>query len=199
MTNSFPKKTFDKNRKFGKQDHGPRRNERIRVAEIRVIGPDGKQLGVMDTRIALQQAKSLGLDLVEISPNSNPPVCRICDYGKFKYEEEKKNKNHQKSAASKVKELKFRPSVDVGDYQTKISHGREFLQKGSKLKLTLMFRGREMAYQELGFEVINRAINDLQEFGTLDSPAKLTGRNITTTMSPRSTKAIVKNPTDNAE
>jgi translation initiation factor IF-3 len=139
----------------------------------------------MDSRDALQRAKALGLDLVEVAASVVPPVCRILDYGKYKYDEGKKSKGQQKSNASRFKEVKFRPSVDVGDYETKIRRGREFLADGFKLKLSLMFRGREMAHQELGFQVIQRAIQDLQDCGSLDVPPRLAGRNISAMLTPR--------------
>lgn len=191
MTNPIKKSSF--NRKFDRNSHdrGPRRNERIRVPEVRVIDPNGNQLGIMDTREALAYARSLKLDLIEVAASSNPPVCRILDYGRFKYEEGKKTKGQQKSNAVKVKEIKFHPNVDVGDYDTKIRRGKEFLQSGCKVKISLMFRGREMAYQDLGFKVVQRAINDLQEDGSLDSPAKMSGRTITASLSPR-TKVVKK-------
>ncbi len=164
-------------------DRGPRKNERIRVPEIRVIAPDGRNLGVMQTRDALQLAKEAGLDLLEISPNARPPVCRILDYGKYKYEQSKKDKDkdhHQQ----KLKEVKFRVRVDQHDYMTKIRHAEEFLDKGSKVKLTLMFRGREMEHTDLGFEVIRRAVVDLDHIAHPDNEPRLAGRNITMTVSP---------------
>lgn len=186
MTNSFPKRPFIRDRKYDRNynDRGPRRNERIRVPEIRVIGPDGTQLGIMKTAVALAKAKAVGLDLVEISANSNPPVCRILDYGKYKYEEDKKSKGQQKSNGLKIKEVKFHPNVDVGDFETKVRRCRTFLDSGYKVKLSLLFRGREMAYQDLGFQIMHKAINSLQESGTLDAPAKMAGRMISATVSP---------------
>ncbi|MDR2677192.1 MAG: translation initiation factor IF-3 [Puniceicoccales bacterium] len=194
MTNFTPQRSFkkpeDSGRRFvrGRVDRGPRCDERIRVPEVRVIGPAGEQLGVMDTREALALAKSHGLNLVEVAAMSMPPVCKIVDYGKHRYLEAKKTKGHVKPNAAKYKELKFRPNVDVGDYSTKIRQGVEFLQKGMKLKLTLMFRGREMAHQEIGHEVVLRAIDDLQQFGVLETPPKLSGRIITATLSPRAAR-----------
>lgn len=138
----------------------------------------------MKTAVALAKAKSVGLDLVEISSNSNPPVCRILDYGKYKYEEDKKSKGQQKPNASKIKEVKFHPNVDVGDFETKVRRCRGFLESGYKVKLSLLFRGREMAYQDLGFQIMHRAINSLAENGSLDAPAKMAGRMISATVSP---------------
>jgi translation initiation factor IF-3 len=197
MTNFTPQRPFRKpgegGRRFvrGRVDRGPRCDDRIRVPEVRVIGPAGEQLGVMDTREALAFAKSHGLNLVEVAAMSSPPVCKIVDYGKYRYLEAKKTKGHVKPNAAKYKELKFRPNVDIGDYTTKIRQGIEFLQKGMKLKLTLMFRGREMAHQEVGHEVVQRAINDLQQLGALEMPPKLSGRIIIATLSPR----VAKPPT----
>lgn len=165
---------------------GPRKNERIRVPEIRVIGPDGQNLGLMKTRDAQDLAKQVGLDLVEISPNARPPVCRILDFGKYRYEQSKKDKDSKQktSTQQKMKEVKFRVRIDQHDYITKLRHAEEFLDKGAKVKLTLMFRGREMEHTELGHDVIRRALEDLAHIGHADSTPRLAGRNITTTMSP---------------
>lgn len=148
-----------------------------------MIAPDGRNLGIMQTRDALELAKGAGLDLLEISPSARPPVCRILDYGKYKYEQSKKDKDnahHQQ----RLKEVKFRVRVDQHDYMTKIRHAEQFLDKGSKVKLTLMFRGREMEHTELGFEVIRRAIEDLNHIAHPDNEPRLAGRNITMTVSP---------------
>ncbi|GAB4281151.1 MAG TPA: translation initiation factor IF-3 [Opitutae bacterium] len=168
-------------RKFNSPKH--RKNERIRVPEIRVIGPDGQQIGILATSEALALAKKCGLDLVEISPTARPPVCRILDYGKFMYEQSKKSKD-SKSASTKLKEIKFRTHIDDHDYEFKVRHAEEFLGKGNKLKLTLMFRGRELQRTELGFEIIKRAIADLEGMGTADNEPKLVGRNIIVTLTP---------------
>jgi len=155
------------------------------VPEIRVIGPDGKQVGVMKTREALDLAKQAGLDLLEVSPNARPPVCRILDYGKYMYEQSKREKDSKKAqSASRLKEVKFRVRIEEHDYITKLRHAEEFLSKGSKLKLTLMFRGREMQHPDLGFDVVNRAVKDLEHIGQADNAPKQVGRNITMTMSP---------------
>jgi translation initiation factor IF-3 len=160
-----------------------RKNDRIRVAEVRVIGPDGKQIGVIQTRDALELAKKYGLDLVEVSPATRPPVCRILDFGKFMYEQSKKTKEN-KSTSTKLKEIKFRVRIDQHDYMTKIKQAEAFLGKGNKLKLSLMFRGREMEYKELGFETVKRAVADLTHIGTPDVEPRIVGRNINVTMSP---------------
>ncbi|MGE9296531.1 MAG: translation initiation factor IF-3, partial [Puniceicoccales bacterium] len=141
------------------------------MPEIRVIGPDGKQVGVMKTREALDLAKQAGFDLVEVSPNARPPVCRILDYGKYMYEQSKREKDSKKSqTASRLKEVKFRVRIEEHDYITKLRRAEQFLSKGSKLKVTLMFRGREMQHPELGFDVVKRAIKDLEHIALADSP-----------------------------
>tara|TARA_B100001248_G_scaffold262063_1_gene255886 strand:+ start:128 stop:742 length:615 start_codon:yes stop_codon:yes gene_type:complete len=161
-----------------------RKNERIRVPEVRVIDADGKQVGVISTKDAIQLAKSQGLDLVEVSSTSRPPVCRVLDFGKYKYDQSKKSKS-SKPSSQKLKEVKFRLNTDQHDYMTKIRHAEEFLHKGNKLKLTLTFRGRrEQEHTSRGFETINRAISDLESMGTPDATPKLIGRNITLTISP---------------
>lgn len=169
--------------RFSRQPRGPRRNDRIRVPEVRVIGPDGKQVGVMNTRDALALAQKAGLDLIEISPSARPPVCRVLDYGKYMYEQSKKDKD-KKSSVTKMKEVKFRVRIDQHDFITKLRRAEEFLDKGAKLKLTLSFRGREMQHTELGFVVMKNAIEGLAHIGQADSQPRLVGRNITFTMSP---------------
>ena len=160
-----------------------RRNERIRAPEVRVIGPDGKQLGVMHPREALTIAKRAGLDLVEVSATAKPPVCRILDYGKYQYEQSKKQKE-SKSSSQKIKEIKLRVRIDTHDYMTKIRRAEEFLDKGNKLKVTLQFRGREMEHKDLGFEKVKQAIEDLAHIGTADMEPKLVGRSVSVVMSP---------------
>lgn len=162
-----------------------RKNERIRAREIRVIGPDSKQIGVMSPAEALTIAKNAGLDLVEISPSARPPVCRILDFGKYMYEQSKKDKeSKQKKSTGKVKEVKFRVRIETHDFMFKIKHAEEFLGKGNKVKLTLMFRGREMEHKDLGFETINRAVKELEHIGHRDSEPRLSGRMISTMLSP---------------
>ncbi len=162
-----------------------RKNERIRAREIRVIGPDSKQIGIMPPREALAMARQLGLDLVEISASARPPVCRILDFGKYTYQQSKKGKDAKaKKTKNKVKEVKFRVRIEDHDYFTKIKHAEEFLGKGNKVKLTLMFRGRENEHKDLGFETIARAVGDLDHIGHQDSEARLAGRFINTMVSP---------------
>ncbi len=154
-----------------------RRNHRIKAEQIRVISPEGKQLGVLATGKALQLAQQFDLDLVEVAPNVTPPVCRIMDFGKYMYEESKKH-SHVRTTASKIKEIEFSVRIEHNDFLTKLRHAEEFLDHGNKVKLRLKFRGREMARTEMGFEVINRALTELATMGHLDGAPKLTGRNI---------------------
>jgi translation initiation factor IF-3 len=160
-----------------------RKNDKIRSREIRVIGADGKMLGVMTPAEAMREALAVGLDLVEVSPTAKPPVCRILDFGKYKYELSKKQKD-SKTASSKVKEIKFRVSIELHDYETKLRRAEKFLCSNFKVKLTLSFRGREMEHKDLGFDRIKQAVLDLGGVGSQDSEPKLVGRNITTVVSP---------------
>ncbi|EDY84995.1 translation initiation factor IF-3, C-terminal domain, putative [Verrucomicrobiia bacterium DG1235] len=148
-----------------------------------MVGPDGKQFGIMDTKEALEIALSGGLDLVEVAAQARPPVCRIMDFGKYVYEQQKKSKD-SKATSSKTKEVKFRPRVEQHDYETKLRRAELFLSKGNKLKLTLSFRGREMSHTEIGFETIRRAIVDLETMGHADNQPRLVGRNINVMVSP---------------
>ena len=161
-----------------------RKNEKIRAREIRVIDPEGQQLGIMDRDQAMDLAKRYGLDLVEIAATAKPPVCRILDFGKYMYEQSKKNKESKHSSSSKIKEVKFRVRTEQHDYETKMRRGEEFLYKGNKLKVTLMYRGRENEHKELGLEVLMRVIEDLAHIGSADMQPKITGRVATFTMSP---------------
>ncbi|MEX1111757.1 MAG: translation initiation factor IF-3 [Chthoniobacterales bacterium] len=159
-------------------------NHRIRAREVRVInGSTGEQLGVLKLPDALRKAEELGLDLVEVAASANPPVCRIVDFGKYRYELAKQEKD-KKSHAGKVKEVKFRVNIDNHDYLTKIRHAEEFLDKGNKLKVQLQFRGRQMAHQELGMAVVLRVKEDLATMGNVDMEPKLVGRAINMVMSP---------------
>ncbi len=159
-------------------------NHRIRAREVRVInGATNEQLGVLKLSDALRKAEELGLDLVEVAATANPPVCRIVDFGKYRYELAKQEKD-KKSHAGKVKEVKFRVNIDSHDYLTKIRHAEEFLDKGNKLKVQLQFRGRQMAHQELGMAVVLRVKEDLATMGNVDMEPKLVGRAINMVMSP---------------
>lgn len=151
---------------------------------MRVInGVNNEQIGVMRLDEALRQARSMGLDLIEISPNAQPPVCRIVDFGKFRYDLAKQEKE-KRHTAGKVKEVKFRVNIDEHDYLTKIRHAEEFLDKGNKVKIHLQFRGREMAHQELGMQVVKRVKEDLATMGHVDMEPKLVGKAIGMTLSP---------------
>lgn len=148
-----------------------------------IIASTSEQLGVLKLQDALRKAQSLGLDLVEVAPNANPPVCRIVDFGKFRYEVAKQEKD-KKQSASKLKELKFRVNIDEHDYMTKIRRGEQFLDKGNKLKIQLQFRGREMAHKDLGEAVMRRVRDDLAGMAVVEMPAKQVGKSINMTLSP---------------
>ena len=159
-------------------------NHRIRAREVRVINAaTNEQLGVMKLQDALRKAGELGLDLVEVAANAVPPVCRIVDFGKYRYEMAKQDKE-KKSHAGKVKEVKFRVNIDNHDYLTKIRHAEEFLDKGNKVKVQLQFRGRQMAHQDLGMAVVLRVKEDLATMGHVDMEPKLVGRAINMVLSP---------------
>src|SRR5476649_1942700 len=160
-----------------------RRNMRIKSPQVRVISPEGRQLGVMDTPKAIALALQFNLDLVEVAAAATPPVCRIMDFGKYVYEEQKKT-SHVKSTASKIKEIEFTVRIEQNDFNTKLRHAEEFLNHGNKVKLRLKFRGREMAHTELGFEVMKKAVVDLAGMGHPDADPKLIGRNIHVMLTP---------------
>lgn len=162
---------------------GLRRNERIRAAEVRVIGPEGTNLGVMSPRKALDLARKVGLDLIEVSSSTRPPVCRILDFGKFLYEESKKQKD-TKPAGSKLKEIKFRVSIDLHDFETKLRRAESFLDHGNKVKLSLQFYGRENEHRELGIKRLKLASEELKGVAVPDSEPKLVGRHVTQMLSP---------------
>src|SRR5438094_3151739 len=159
-------------------------NGRIRAREVRVIlGSSGEQLGVMKLPDALRKAQSIGLDLVEIAPTANPPVCKIVARGKFRYDISKHERD-RKPAGAKLKELKFRVNIDDHDYLTKIRHGEEFLDRGNKVRVQLQFRGREMAHQELGMQLMEKVRKDLAGMSQVETEPKITGRNLTMTLTP---------------
>ncbi len=165
---------------------GPRINERIKVPKVRLIGPDGDNHGVVDIETALKVAEQIGLDLVEISPNADPPVCKVLDFGKYKYELQKKaSAAKKKQKTQEVKEIKMRPNIDVHDYQTKMKAMSRFIEAGDKVKVTLRFRGREMAHQELGLELLKRVENDMAEIAKVESHPRLEGRQMTMVLVPR--------------
>ena len=161
-------------------------NNMIRVPEIRCIDQDGNQLGIIPTRQALTLAHEAGLDLVEIAATSRPPVCRIMDHGKFKYEQDKKKKEQKKKqTVTKLKEVKFHVNVGDHDYETKLRHAHEFLAGGDRVKVSLMFRGRENAHRELGFELMKRIVADCTEIATVEQEPKLMGRNVAMMLIPK--------------
>ena len=161
-------------------------NNKIRVPQIRCVAADGQQIGIITTREALAMAESQGLDLVEIAPTAQPPVCRIMDFGKYKYELEKKDKQSRKHHTNtRVKEIQLHPNVGDHDYETKVRHAREFLEEGHRVKVGLFFRGRENAHQEIGLAVMNRVIRDCQDIGMAEQPPKFLGRNIYMLLSPK--------------
>ena len=152
---------------------------------MRLIGPDGSQVGIRNTADALTLARELDLDLVEVAPLANPPVCRIMDYGKFRYEEAQKAKESRKKTSHvSVKEVKFRPKIGKGDFDTKVRHMHDFLSDGHKVKVTLQFRGREMAHPELGSRILDAVIEQLGPIAKVETMARLEGRNMTMVLSP---------------
>jgi translation initiation factor IF-3 len=164
-------------------DH--RVNERIRVDSIRLIDHEGNQRGVISTREALELARSLDLDLVEIAPTANPPVCRIMDYGKFKFDEAQKAKeSRRKTLNVGVKEMKYRPKIGPGDFDTKTRLVERFLTEGHKVKITIMFRGRESAHPELGAKILDRIVEKLTDIAKIESAPKLDGRNLIMVLGP---------------
>ena len=160
-------------------------NDRIRAREVRLIGPDGDQLGIKPVPEALRMARSLDLDLVEVAPGANPPVCRIMDYGKFRYEEAQKAKeSRRRSTQVSVKEVKFRPKIGKGDFDTKVRHLTGFLEEGHKVKVTLQFRGREMAHPELGARILDQVLEAVGPLAKVDNQARMEGRSMSMVLSP---------------
>jgi translation initiation factor IF-3 len=163
-----------------------RRNEEIEATEVRVIDSEGEQAGVMGIAPAIELAKDEGLDLVEVSPMADPPVCRIMDFGKYLFEQNKKNQSaKRKQKQVHVKEIKFRPGTDEGDYQIKLRKLIEFLEIGDKTKVTLRFRGREMAHKELGANLLARVRDDLEEYGSVEQMPQMEGRQMIMVIAPK--------------
>ena len=161
-------------------------NQRIRAEKIRLIGPDGEQLGITSAEEGIRRAQDAGLDLVEVAPQAKPPVCRVMDFSKYKYEQEKKEKEakkHQKR--TRIKEIKFRPKIEEHDYQVKLKHAERFLARGDKVKVTLMFRGREMAHQELGRHLVDRFIKDSVNVSQVEKGPITEGRFINLILAPK--------------
>jgi len=169
-----------------KKENQARLNEEINVPEVRLIGSDGEQIGVISTSKALQMAFDADLDLVEVAATAKPPVCRIMDYGKYLFEEGKKQQAAKKKQKQvQVKELKFRPGTDVGDYQVKLRNLVRFLEEGDRVKVTMRFRGREMAHQELGLQMLQRLETDVAEHGVVEQTAKLEGKQMVMVIAPK--------------
>jgi len=178
---------FPTTQNFSKDEH--RLNERIRVPQVRLIDDQGNQVGVVQTQDALRMAKEKGLDLMEVSPNSNPPVCKIIDYGKFKYEKKKKeNQAKKKQVVIKVKEMQFRPNIEEHDLEYKTNAIKGFLEEGDKVKITIMFRGREIAHSQQGFEILKKLAETLAEVAMIETPPKLEGKKLMMILAPGNSK-----------
>jgi translation initiation factor IF-3 len=161
-------------------------NRQIRISPVRVIAPDGSQLGILDVDVALARAQEEGLDLVEVAPTARPPVVRIMDYGKFKFEQAKQARlAKKKQHVILLKEVKYRPGIDDHDFDTKTRHARRFIEEGNKVKVTMMFRGRQVAHPELGKEVLDRVATELADIGKIETDAKLEGKNMTMILAPK--------------
>lgn len=163
-------------------------NEMIRARQVRVIDEEGNQLGIMDPREAVREAESRELDLVEVAPKADPPVCRIMDYGKYKYEMKRRQREARKNQHTvSVKEIKYRPKIDSHDFDYKTNHVREFLSEGNKVRVTIMFRGREVAHPEFGKEILAKVVEAVRDLGTVDQTPeqwRLEGRNMSMTLQP---------------
>lgn len=171
----------------------PRINHRIRSPELRVIDPEGEQLGILDLDDALDRAEEFGLDLVEVAPQARPPVCRIMDYGKYKYQQKKRSAEaRKKSSRVELKEVKLRPKTDKHDFNTKVRKARAFLEEGNKVKFTVMFRGREITHPEIAYDMMDKAADLLEEVAAIEQDAKMEGRNMTMMLTP-------SNPKDSSE
>jgi translation initiation factor IF-3 len=164
-------------------------DHRIRVPQVRVIGPEGEQLGILDTRDAQRRAQALGLNLVEVSPNAEPPVCKIIDYGKYKYEQAKLARDSKKNrTAQELKEVKFRPQIGDHDFTFKAKHTRDFLEEGHRVKLLVQFRGRQMVHPETGQAILDRVCRELSDVCSVVQASRMDGRNMSMTLGPRSQK-----------
>jgi translation initiation factor IF-3 len=164
-------------------------NRMITARELRVIGPEGEQLGILEKHNAIAAAEDLGLDLVEVAPNADPPVCRIMDYGKYKYEQSKKAQQAKKNQkVIHIKEIKIRPKTDMHDLETKAKHARRFLGEGNKLKITVRFRGREIVHIDRGKMVLDKLMELLDDVSVVEAPAKMEGRNLVMILAPEAGK-----------
>jgi translation initiation factor IF-3 len=170
-------------------DDGPRMNDQIRAEKVRVVDADGEMRGVMTVREGIALAEEYGLDLVEVSPNASPPVCKILDHGKYKYELQKKAAEaRKKQKVVDLKEIKLRPGIEKHDYEVKLRNARRFLEEGDKVKVTMRFRGREMSHQQIGMEVLKRFRDDLTDIGKVDMEPRFEGRQIMMIISPDGAK-----------
>ncbi|HLP78955.1 MAG TPA: translation initiation factor IF-3 [Candidatus Paceibacterota bacterium] len=193
MSRPFAPRSFSSSASF------VRVNGKIRAREVRVIAIDGKQLGILSLGDALNLARASGVDLVEIAPTANPPVCRVVDYGKYRYEQAKKEKESKKHQhASMVKEVQLSPRIDPHDLGVKTTHAIDFLCEDMKVKVTLKFRGREMAHTEFGFQVVKKFLEDISPYGHPDFPPKLIGKGINVMISPLPRNKRAKNPNQTA-
>ena len=194
MSRPFPSRNFSSSGSF------VRVNGKIRAREVRVIGVDGKQAGILSLAEALNLARASGVDLVEIAPTANPPVCRVVDYGKFRYEQAKKDKESKKHQhAGLVKEVQLSPRIDPHDLGVKTTHAIDFLCEDMKVKISLKFRGRENAHTEVGFEVIKKFLENIAPYGHPDFPPKLIGKGINVMISPLPRNKRARNPNQTAE
>lgn len=160
-------------------------NQQIRISPVRVIDPDGNQIGILPVEKALEKAEEFGLDLVEVAPMARPPVCRIMDYGKFRYEEQRKSREARKKQHKvDLKEVKMRPGIEDHDFEFKVRHARRFLEEGNKVKVTMMFRGRQMAHPEIGREVLQRLVSEIADVGKVESTPAMEGRTMTMVLAP---------------
>lgn len=164
-------------------------NSEIRAPKVRVIDQDGGQVGIISLHEALSMAREQGLDLVEIVPGSNPPVCKIINFGKFRYDQSKREKESKKSQHQiKVKEIKLKPNIDIHDLETKTRHARDFLTSGNKVKITCTFRGREMMHPEIGEKIVRQVLTDLEDIAMVESPPKMMGRMLLVVLAPGAKK-----------
>ncbi len=180
MSNSKPNYFQRRNK-----SHGPRANERIRALDVQVIGSEGNNLGVLELKKAIELAKQEGLDLIEISPNANPPVCKIMDMGKYKYDLQKKaNLAKKKQKIVSLKEIKLRPGTEIHDYNFKIKNAKKFITKGDKVKFTVKFKGREMQHIDLGKNLLNRIVEDTKDIAKVETQPKFEGKQMIMVIQP---------------
>ncbi len=182
------------NRSSWKSDSSENRvNTQITASQVRVIGPDGEQLGILPIEAALAKSQEYNLDLVEVAPHADPPVCKVMDYGKFRYQQQKRaHEAKKKQVVIQVKEIKVRPKIDEHDYDFKLQHVKRFLKGGDKAKISVVFRGREIVHKDLGQKLLERFIEDTQDFGEVESLPQMEGRNMMLILMPKSQKSVKK-------